>query len=90
MSSDIPRIQPLEKLKTPPIFDEAAGIIREHGCEIVEHADYCVVTFPQGTTRTEIFPRLYNERYQVTLPDGFQMREMYDRCEEQTLLFLLS
>lgn len=90
MSSTIPPIQPLEKLKTPPIFDEVARIIRQHGCEIVEHTDYCVVTFPRGTTRAEIFPRLYNERYQVTLPDGFQLRQMCDRCNEQSLLFLVS
>src|SRR6266576_2475543 len=30
------------------------------------------------------------ERYQITLPDGFQVREIYDRCREQSLLFLLS
>ena len=81
---------PLHQLKTPPIVDEAKEVIKAHGCEIVEYADYCVVTFPEGTTRTEIFPRLYNERYQITLPDGFQVREIYDRCREQSLLFLLS
>jgi len=60
-----------------------------YGCEIVEHADYCVVTFPEGTRRAEIFPRLYNERYTIMLPDGLQIREMFDRCQEQSLLFLL-
>jgi hypothetical protein len=65
-------------------------VIREHGCEIVEDADYCMVTFPEGTLRVEIFPRLYNERYTITLPDGVQMREMYDRCQEKSLLFLLA
>jgi hypothetical protein len=90
VSSEITRIRKLEKLKTPPIFDEAKEIIKEHGCAIVEYADYCVVTFPEGTTRMEILPRLYNERYQITLPDGFQIRQMYDRCQEQSLLFLLS
>jgi hypothetical protein len=88
--SEIARIRKLEKLKTPPMIDEAKEIIKEHGCAIVEYADYCVVTFPEGTTRMEIFPRLYNERYQITLPDGFQIREMFDRCQEQSLLFLLS
>jgi hypothetical protein len=78
----------LHQLKTPPMIDEAKKRMREHGCEVVENSDYCVVTFPEGTTRAEIFPRLYNERYQITLPDGFQIREMYDRCKEYSLLFL--
>jgi len=80
---------PLHQLKTPPIVDEAKEVIKAHGCEIVEYADYCVVTFPVGTMRKEIFPRLYNGRYQIMLPDGYQMREMYDRCQEYSLLFLL-
>ena len=79
----------LHQLKTPPIVDEAKEVIKAHGCEIVEYADYCVVTFPVGTMRKEIFPRLYNGRYQIMLPDGYQMREMYDRCQEYSLLFLL-
>ena len=79
----------LHQLKTPPMIDEAKKWMREHGCKVVENADYCVVIFPEGTMRAEIFPRLYNERYQITLPDGFQIREMYDRCKEYSLLFLL-
>ncbi len=39
--------------------------------------------------RKEIFPRLYNARYEIMLPDGCQMREMYDRCQEYSLLFLM-
>ena len=77
------------QLKTPPMTDEAKTTMREHGCGVVEHADHYRVFFPEGTMRTEIFPRLYNERYTITLPDGFQIREMYDRCQEQSLLFLL-
>ena len=39
--------------------------------------------------RTEIFPRLRCERYEITLPDGFRMVEMDDRWREHSLLFLL-
>src|SRR5260370_20952341 len=80
---------PLHQLKTPPMIDEAKKTMREHGCEIVEDMGHCVVTFPEGTMQAEIFPRLYNERYTITLPDGFQIREMCDRCQGQSLLFLL-
>jgi hypothetical protein len=81
---------PLYQLKTPPMIDKAQKVIRGYGCEIVEYADHCIVTFPEGTIREEIFPRMYNARYTITLPDGVQMREMYDRCQEKSLLFLLA
>jgi hypothetical protein len=79
----------LHQLKTPPMIDEAKKAMQEHGCNIVEYVKHCMVLFPEGTMRVEIYPRLYNERYTITLPDGFQIREMYDRCQEQSLLFLL-
>ncbi|HEX6554732.1 MAG TPA: hypothetical protein VF026_18345 [Ktedonobacteraceae bacterium] len=80
---------PARQLKTPPMIDVAKKVMREHGCVIIEDGEHCVVTFPEGTMRGEVFPRLYNERYIITLPDGFQMREMYDRCQGHSLLFLL-
>ena len=39
--------------------------------------------------RREILPRLSNERYEITLPDGLPMIEMDDRWQEHRLLFLL-
>ena len=86
---DMARPLPLRQLTTPPLLEEAKEMIKQHGCEIVAHADYCVVTFPEGTRRAEIFPRLSHERYTLMLPDGFQIREMFDSCQEQSLLFLL-
>lgn len=80
---------PVRQLKTPPMIDDVKEVMREHGVEIVEDGEHCIVIFPEGTMRGEIFPRLYNERYTITLPDGFQMREMYDRWQEYSLLFLL-
>jgi len=80
---------PARQLKTAPIIDEVKKVMREHGCVVVEDGEHCAVIFPEGTMRREIFPRLYNERYSITLPDGFQMREMYDRCRELSLLFVL-
>jgi hypothetical protein len=80
---------PVRQRKTPPMIEEAKKVLREHGCVIVEDGEHCVVTFPEGTMRREVLPRLYNERYMITLPDGFQVREMYDRCQEYSLFFLL-
>jgi hypothetical protein len=80
---------PLHHLSTPPMIDEARELIKQHGCEVFEHPNHCVVMFPEGTMRREIFPRLSCERYEITLPDGFQMVEMDDRWREHSLLFLL-
>ena len=53
---DMARPLPLHQLTTPPLIEAAKEMIKQHGCEIVEHADYCLVTFPEGTRRAEIFP----------------------------------
>jgi len=78
----------LHQLTTPLMIDEAREIIKLHGCEVCEYSDQCVVTFPEGTMRREIFPRLPCERFEITLPDGFQMVEIVDRWQEHSLLFL--
>ncbi len=87
--SDVTVPVPLRHLTTPPMIDEARAMLKQHGCEVVEHSNHCVVTFPEGTMRMEILPRLSNERSEITLPDGFRMVEMDDRWREHSLLFLL-
>ncbi len=87
--SDVTTPVSLRHLTTPPMIDEAREMIKQHGCEVYEYPNHCVVTFPEGTRRSEMFPRLPCERYEITLPDGFQMVEMDDRWREHSLLFLL-
>jgi hypothetical protein len=74
-------------LTTPPIIPEALQIICQH-CQVEEHGTYCVVHFPEGTTRQEIYPRTWNARYLLLLPDGYRLREMFDRNLDQSVLFL--
>jgi len=81
-----PPTQPLHQLKTPPLTEEARKIIVRHGCMLDENTSECIVSFPEGTTRTEIFPRTMTERYCVTFPDGYKLQECYDKYREINVL----
>jgi hypothetical protein len=80
---------PIHQLESPPVTDEAKAVMSQHQCEVVEHLNYCTVMFPEGTMRTEIYPRTHSERYRIMLPDRFEMMEIYDRFQEQSMLFLV-
>lgn len=78
---------PLRKLSVPPIEDERGReILLKHGCRIMEHPQECIIIFPEGTTKTEIFLRLTHPRYQIRLPDGYELREIYDRYQKISIL----
>jgi hypothetical protein len=79
---------PLYQLTTPPLEKEAKEIILKHSCRIEEQEslEKCIIFFPEGTTKTEIFPRTTHPRYQIKLPDGYELRETYDRYQETSLL----
>ena len=78
---------PLRQLTTLPFeVEEAKESIRKHGCTIEERPNKCIIFFPEGTTRTEIYPRTMQSRYRILLPDGYELREMYDRYREVSLL----
>ena len=77
---------PLHQLKTPPLTEEAKDIMLRHGCTLDEYPHECSISFPEGTTRTEIFPRTMSERYHITLPDSYQLHEIYDRHREISIL----
>lgn len=78
---------PLHQLKTPPLTEEAKEVMLRHGCTLNEHTHECMVSFPEGTTRTEIFPRMMTARYHITLPDSYKLHENYDKYREISILF---
>jgi hypothetical protein len=82
----IPPTQPLHQLKTPPLTEEARKIIEKHGCTLDENTHECIVSFPEGTTRAEIFPRVMTERYRITFPDNYKLQEVYDKYREISIL----
>ena len=70
---------PLRHLKTPPMIEAAKKAMREQGCVIVEDGEYCIVTFPEGTMRREVFPRLYNVmRTQVQAREIMESESKYE------------
>ncbi len=82
--------RPLHQLTIPPIEEEEGReILLKHGCRIEEHPQECIIFFPEGTIRTEIFLRLIHPRYRITLPDGYELRATYDRYQNISILFYL-
>jgi len=67
-------------------LEVARKIIVRHGCTLDENADECMVSFPEGTTRTEILPRMMTERYCITFPDNYELQEVYDKYREISVL----
>lgn len=81
---------PLHQLTTIPFeVEEAKEIMAKHGCIIEEHPNRYIIFFPEGTTRTEIYPRTMHSRFRIILPDGYELREIYDRYREISFLAYL-
>lgn len=74
-------IEPVDQLKTAPFREEyltrVKEILSQHGCRLDHHDGYELVTFPRGTTKQEILPRLgFSQRYRILLPDGYEIIEV--------------
>lgn len=88
LTNIVAKPHPLHQLTIPPIeVEEGKEALHKHGCRIEEHAQEWIIFFPEGTTRTEIFFRLTHPRYRITLPDGYELRETYDRYQKISILF---
>lgn len=63
----------------PSLEQEARAVLERHGCVISRDDKAYVVSFPQGTIKREILPRLpITETWRVFLPDGYELLESRD------------
>lgn len=77
------------RIITPSAFTvEGYKALLRAGCAVDVHITHSVVSFPVGTTREELFPRMSNARYKLTLPDGSVLQEHCNRFTAQSLLLL--
>lgn len=71
----------------PDLYPEAVALLVEHGCVVKQSSTCCEVTLPEGSTRKEILFRSVSERYKLVLPDGLEMKEVYNRFIEKSELY---
>ena len=81
-------VTPLSIITPREMVPEAEAYFVTCGCTITRHTAHAVVTFPIGTTRREILPRMpQSVRYDVCLSDGTIIRQVYVRHLEQSVLY---
>jgi hypothetical protein len=84
--------EPISTLKIAPIDVNYAGEIkltlRKHGCLLEEQADHVLLTFPRGTTRKEVLPHSLQACFDIFLPDGFLIREVYYQQQQISYIYI--
>ncbi|MEO6892170.1 MAG: hypothetical protein ABI324_24560 [Ktedonobacteraceae bacterium] len=68
---------------TAALSPEVAAILARHGCQVLETR----LVFPDGTQRKQAYPRTYDERHLLTLPDGYVCMVQHLRLSGLSTLF---
>ena len=69
---------------------EAREILLQHRCMLHDKAhEETLINFPEGTQRQMIWPTTISERYRIVLPDGQELRQVFDRFQEINQLFIV-
>ena len=80
----------ISHLKTPPMgiqnAEEIKALLTKHGCTMQEYPDHDNITFPSGTMRRRGMRLGVSERYDILLPDGYIIHEIYDTVRELSFL----
>ena len=62
----------------PIAVPEFRDLLIRQGCWMEEQTDRCIIHFPAGTTRTEIYPRSLSERFIIRFPSGTEVIESFE------------
>ncbi|MBV9616842.1 MAG: hypothetical protein JO031_15415 [Ktedonobacteraceae bacterium] len=95
MSAHVPssldgRFHDIQTITLRKLTSEAREILIQHGCRMCDKGcEETLVTLPEGTQRQEIWPRTLSERYRIFLPDGQELRQVFDRFQEISQLFIV-
>jgi hypothetical protein len=82
--------QELKTITLKQLIPEARDILLQHGCTMHEKRnEETLITFPEGTKRQTIWPRTISERYRILLPDGLELRQVEDRFQQVSQLFIV-
>jgi hypothetical protein len=66
---------PAVSIELPGIFPKAKSYLEEHGCTVMERNGIVIVSYPEGATSTEVFPRTGYSHHDIKLPDGTELQE---------------
>ena len=65
----------------------AIAALLKHGCFIDLYDVHSEITFPEGTVKEEVWPRVGGGAYNLVLPDGYECAVRYVRYLGQYLVF---
>jgi hypothetical protein len=82
--------QEIQTLLLKRLIPEARDILVQHGCMMCDKThEETLITFPAGTKRQTLWPRTISERYRIVLPDGQELRQVFDRMQDLNQLFIV-
>ena len=67
---------PVTPLKVRSIESALKRVLEEYLCKVELQGGIYVITYPQGTTKREWYPRTLDEVYQVLVPGGLELTEV--------------
>ena len=82
-------VKPITQVKTRIEVELVRVVLTQHGCRIEGQGPECTVLFPEGTTRQELYPRTYESRFRILLPDGFELRMTETRTGKNWLSIII-
>lgn len=83
--------QTIRQIKTTALDPHVRSMLTAYECTIVdEKGKGYTVILPEGTTRTELFPRTIEARFRIRLPGGLELRQIDNRQERSSLFIIIN